>query len=65
MDQFLQEMAKKFNLYVFTRAEKYYAEGILELIDTHNLIKGLWNREHLILKDGKFYKDLTLIEKNE
>ena len=57
-------MSKKFNLFIFTRGEKYYAECILEIIDKDNIIKGLLNREHLILKEGKYYKDLSLIEKN-
>ena len=64
LDEFLIEMSLWFNLFIFTKSEKYYSENILEIIDKNNVIKGVYNRNNLTFSKGKFFKDLSVIEKD-
>ena len=58
LNQFLKEMHKLFNIYVFTASIKKYAKPLLNLLDMNNYIIKKFYRESCTLSNGKFIKDL-------
>ena len=60
--KFLEEMAEKFEIVIFTAALKNYADSILDLLDPNKkLIKYRLYRQHVSLSGITFCKDLTKI----
>ena len=60
--KFLEEMAEKFEIVIFTAALKNYADSILDLLDPYKkLIKYRLYRQHVTLSGITFCKDLSKI----
>ena len=60
--KFLEEMAEKFEIVIFTAALKNYADSILDLLDPDKkLIKYRLYRQHVSLSGITFCKDLSKI----
>ena len=60
--KFLEEMAEKFEIVIFTAALKNYADSILDLLDPNKkLIKYRLYRQHVSLSGITFCKDLSKI----
>ena len=64
LNKFLKEMNKIFNIYVFTASIKKYAKPLLSILDKHNYIIKKFYRESCCLSEGKFIKDLRLLNLN-
>ena len=64
LNKFLKEMNKIFNIYVFTASIKKYAKPLLSILDKHNYIIKKFYRESCCLSEGKFIKDLILLNLN-
>jgi len=57
----LREASKLFEVIVFTAAERYYANPVLDILDpTHELIHHRLYRESCICVDGIMVKDLRI-----
>ncbi|CAL6011365.1 Nuclear_LIM interactor-interacting factor [Hexamita inflata] len=66
LDEFLLSLAEDFELAIFTYSIKQYADKIIKIIDTHNLIKYKFYREHCVrnkINESQFViiKDLTRV----
>ena len=60
--KFLEEMAEKFEIVIFTAALKNYADSILDILDPNKkLIKYRLYRQHVSLSGITFCKDLSKI----
>ena len=60
--KFLEEMAEKFEIVIFTAALKNYADSILDLLDPYKkIIKYRLYRQHVTLSGITFCKDLSKI----
>ncbi len=60
--KFLEEMAEKFEIVIFTAALKNYADSILDILDPNKkLIKFRLYRQHVSLSGMAFCKDLSKI----
>ena len=58
---FLDEMAKIFEVVVFTAAQQDYADWILNKIDPDNRISHRLYRQHVSVKGSEMIKDLSLL----
>jgi RNA polymerase II subunit A small phosphatase-like protein len=58
VDEFLEEMAKYFELVVFTASLDKYANPLLDLLDPKKLITGRLFREHCSRRGQMYIKDL-------
>jgi len=58
VDEFLEEMAKHFELVVFTASLDKYANPLLDLLDPKGLITGRLFREHCSRRGQMYIKDL-------
>lgn len=59
VDQFLTEVAKKFEVVVFTASLAKYADPLLDVLDPHNVVRYRLFREACVYHDGTYVKDLT------
>jgi Dullard-like phosphatase family protein len=65
-DECMENLAKYYELVVFTAAEQDYADAILDVLDTENLIFKRLYRQHCInIEDKYFVKDLRIIKDRE
>lgn len=62
--EFLKQINKYYEVYIFTASEKLYAESIVDFIDPNKeFISGILSREDCYqLKSGKHIKDLKMIQ---
>lgn len=60
-DEFLKEMAKHFELVVYTASLSVYADPVLDLLDPARHIVHRLFREHCVLANEVFVKDLGLL----
>lgn len=61
-DECMENLANYYELVVFTAAEQDYADAILDVLDTENLIFKRLYRQHCINIDDKYFvKDLRII----
>lgn len=57
---FLKEMAKHFEIFVYTASLKEYADPVIDIIDPENLVAQRLYREHCTrLRNEYFVKDMT------
>jgi len=56
---FLFEMSKIYEIVVFTASVSLYANPLLDLLDTRNVISHRLFREHCTFVDGSYVKDLS------
>ncbi|CAL6037852.1 Nuclear_LIM interactor-interacting factor [Hexamita inflata] len=63
LEQFLDEMSKYYDLFVFTAGLNEYCNAIVDKIDPKGLIIGRLSREHCrMVNEYKYLKDLKLID---
>ena len=59
-EHFLREVAKRFEIIIFTASERPYAENVLSQLDPHgSLIDYVLCREDCLFIEGEFVKDLN------
>ena len=62
VDKFLSEVAKRFEVVVFTASQEIYASRILDLLDpTGNIISHKLYRESCYLVEGNYLKELSCL----
>jgi len=65
-DEWMETLANFYEIVVFTAAEQDYADAILDILDTENLINHRLYRQHCInIEDTYFVKDLRIIQDRE
>lgn len=65
-DECMENLANYYELVVFTAAEQDYADAILDVLDTENLISHRLYRQHCIaIEDKYFVKDLRIVQDRE
>lgn len=65
--EFIQELSKVYEIYVFTASSFSYATAVLKFLDPHSLyISGLLTRSNCMqTKNGFFIKDLRIIRNKD
>jgi len=63
--EFIEEMAKHFEVVIFTAAMKDYADWALSQISTAHLITARFYREHALPFQGFYVKDLSRIGREQ
>jgi len=62
LNQFLEAVANKFEVVVFTASQQVYADALLDLIDpNHEYIKHRMFRESCLPVEGNYLKDLNVL----
>jgi len=61
MYDFLRSMAEEYEIVIFTASQSAYANKILDIIDTENVISHRLFREHCTNICGNYIKDLTCL----
>lgn len=64
VDKFLSEMAKHFEIVVYTASLNKYADPLLDLLDPKGHIRYRLFRESCVYYDGNYVKDLSLINRD-
>ncbi|XP_073402713.1 CTD small phosphatase-like protein 2-A isoform X3 [Dendrobates tinctorius] len=63
--EFLETICKLYEIFVFTRAKKSYAENILEVLDPQKkLIRHRLYQEHCVCVSGRYVKDLNVLDRD-
>jgi Dullard-like phosphatase family protein len=60
-EEFLQKAAELYELVIFTASQKYYADYVINKLDSKNLVAHRLYREHCVISSKKFIKDLSNI----
>jgi len=60
-EEFLQKVAELYELVIFTASQKYYADYVINKLDSKNLVSHRLYREHCVISSKKFIKDLSNI----
>lgn len=63
VDEFLLEMAKYYEIVVYTASLNKYADPLLDLLDPHRVIRTRLFRESCVYFEGNYVKDLSLIDR--
>jgi len=61
VDEFLVEMAKHYEIVIYTASLNKYADPLLDLLDPHKTIRKRLFRESCVFYEGNYVKDLNLI----
>lgn len=64
VDQFLVEMAKYYEIVIYTASLNKYADPLLDLLDPHRVIRTRLFRESCVYYEGNYVKDLSLINRD-
>ena len=64
VDAFLTEMAKYYEIIVYTASLNKYADPLLDLLDPHRVIRTRLFRESCVYFEGNYVKDLSLIDRD-
>ena len=64
VDQFLIEMAKHYEIVVYTASLNKYADVLLDLLDPHRTIRTRLFRESCVYYEGNYVKDMSLINRD-
>lgn len=64
VDAFLVEMAKYYEIVVYTASLNKYADPLLDLLDPHRVIRTRLFRESCVYFEGNYVKDLSLIDRD-
>lgn len=64
VDEFLLEMAKHYEIIVYTASLNKYADPLLDLLDPHRVIRTRLFRESCVYFEGNYVKDLSLIDRD-
>mmetsp|Transcript_26613 Transcript_26613/g.32655 ORF Transcript_26613/g.32655 Transcript_26613/m.32655 type:complete len:208 (-) Transcript_26613:316-939(-) len=64
VDEFLIEMAKHYEIVIYTASLNKYADPLLDLLDPHKTIRYRLFRESCVYYEGNYVKDLSLINRD-
>eukprot|EP00579_Thalassiosira_antarctica_P004603 CAMPEP_0201893942 /NCGR_PEP_ID=MMETSP0902-20130614/39735_1 /ASSEMBLY_ACC=CAM_ASM_000551 /TAXON_ID=420261 /ORGANISM="Thalassiosira antarctica, Strain CCMP982" /LENGTH=427 /DNA_ID=CAMNT_0048425889 /DNA_START=105 /DNA_END=1385 /DNA_ORIENTATION=- len=64
VDEFLLEMAKHYEIVVYTASLNKYADVLLDLLDPHRVIRTRLFRESCVFYEGNYVKDLSLLNRD-
>lgn len=64
VDEFLIEMAKHYEIIVYTASLNKYADVLLDLLDPHRVIRTRLFRESCVFYEGNYVKDLCLLNRD-
>lgn len=64
MDEFLIEMAKHYEIILYTASLNKYADPLLDLLDPHRTIRTRLFRESCVYYEGNYVKDLSLLDRD-
>lgn len=64
VDEFLAEMAKHYELVIYTASLNKYADPLLDLLDPNRLIRTRLFRESCVYYEGNYVKDLSLLDRD-
>lgn len=64
VDEFLTEMAKHYEVVVYTASLNKYADPLLDLLDPIGLIRTRLFRESCVYYEGNYVKDLSLLDRD-
>ena len=64
VDDFLVEMAKHYEIVIYTASLNKYADPLLDLLDPHKTIRTRLFRESCVYFEGNYVKDLSLLDRD-
>ena len=64
VDEFLTEMAKHYEIVVYTASLNKYADPLLDLLDPNRVIRTRLFRESCVFYEGNYVKDLSLLDRD-
>jgi len=64
VDEFLTEMAKHYEIVVYTASLNKYADPLLDLLDPNKVIRSRLFRESCVYYEGNYVKDLSLLDRD-
>jgi RNA polymerase II subunit A small phosphatase-like protein len=64
VDEFLVEMAKHYEIVIYTASLNKYADPLLDLLDPHRVIRKRLFRESCVYYEGNYVKDLSLLNRD-
>lgn len=64
VDEFLVEMAKHYEIVIYTASLNKYADPLLDLLDPHKTIRSRLFRESCVYYEGSYVKDLSLLDRD-
>ena len=64
VDEFLLEMAKHYEIVIFTASLNKYADPLLDLLDPHRVIRSRLFRESCVYHEGNYVKDMSHINRD-
>lgn len=64
VDEFLTEMAKHYEIIIYTASLNKYADPLLDLLDPNRVIRTRLFRESCVYYEGNYVKDLSLLDRD-
>lgn len=64
VDEFLLEMAKHYEIVIYTASLNKYADPLLDLLDPHRVIRYRLFRESCVFFEGNYVKDLNVLDRD-
>jgi len=64
VDEFLLEMSKHYEIVIYTASLNKYADPLLDLLDTHKVIRYRLFRESCVFFEGNYVKDLSVLDRD-
>jgi len=64
VDEFLLEMAKYYEIVIYTASLNKYADPLLDLLDPHQTIRSRLFRESCVFYEGNYVKDLNVLDRD-
>jgi len=64
VDEFLLEMSKHYEIVIYTASLNKYADPLLDLLDTHKVIRYRLFRESCVFYEGNYVKDLSVLDRD-
>jgi len=64
VDRFLTEMARHYEIVIYTASLNKYADPLLDLLDTGKKIGARLFRDSCVYHEGNYVKDLSLLDRN-
>lgn len=64
VDEFLTEMAKHYEIVIYTASLNKYADPLLDLLDPNRVIRCRLFRESCVYYEGNYVKDLSLLDRD-